>query len=298
MIPESSKRERRKGFFYALISYFMWGILAIYWKLMEDIPSIDILCYRIVFSAIFMVALVIFYKSWPEVRMTFVNLREVKFLAARAIFLASNWLIYIWGINNERIIECSFGYFIMPLAVVLLSFIFLRERLNILETLSAFIALAAVLNLGIKYDHFPWVAIGLAFTFACYALLRKTSRQGALSGLASEVFTLTPFTIIYMFMFTRFSSPAYNSENLFVSLILIICTGAITAVPLILYAYGIRMIKMSTAGIFQYIVPSLTFLIGVFLYKENFSTATLISFTLIWASVIIYIINMFRDSRT
>lgn len=275
----------------------MWGILPIYWKLMKDIPPMDILCYRIVFSAIFMIALVMIYRSWPEARAGFVNLKELKLLIARALFLAVNWLIYIWGINNDHVIECSFGYFIMPLAVIFLSFVFLQERLSILEIISSLIALVAVLNMGIKYDHFPWVAIGLALTFGCYALLRKTSKQGALSGLASEVFVLSPFAIIYMFIFTRFSMPAYNSDNLLISMILIICTGVVTAVPLILYAYGIRRIKMSTAGIFQYIVPTLTFFLGIFLYKEDFSTATLVSFVLIWVSVIIYIINMLRNSR-
>lgn len=297
MHSESANKNRRHGFTYTLISYLMWGILPIYWKLMKTIPSVDILCYRIVFSAIFMFALVMIYKSWAEVRETFINLREFKLLIARAFFLAINWLIYIWGINNDHVIECSFGYFIMPLAVILLSCLFLKEKLNIMEIISSLIALAAVLNLGIKYDHFSWVAIGLALTFGCYALLRKTSRQGALSGLASEVFVLLPFTLIYMLKFTNFSLPAYSSDHLLASMVLIVCTGIVTTVPLILYAYGIRKIKMSMAGIFQYIVPTLTFLIGVFLYKEHFSTATLVSFALIWASVIIYIINMFRDSR-
>lgn len=258
----------------------------------------DILCYRIVFSALFMAILLVWIKNYSELRISFTSWREFKFLAARAFCLGVNWLIYIWGINNNYVIECSFGYFIMPLAVIFLSFVFLRERLNSLEIVSSLIAFAAVLNLGVRYDHFPYVALGLAFTFGCYALLRKTSSQGALSGLAAEVFILSPLAVIYMFVFTRFSTPAYNPENLIRSLMLILGTGLVTALPLILYAYGLRRIKMSTVGIFQYIVPSMTFILGVFLYKEHFSNTMLITFILIWLSVIIYIIHMLRDSRS
>jgi len=185
----------------------------------------------------------------------------------------------------------------MPLAVIFLSFIFLRERLAKLEIISALIALAAVLNLCIKYDHFPFVAIGLAFSFACYALLRKKSPQNSLAGLASEVFILMPFALIYMMFFTRFASPAYSPDEIILSSILIFGTGAVTAIPLILYAYGLMRIKMSTAGIFQYIVPSMTFLLGVFLYNEHFSKTMLITFILIWISVIVYIIHMLRNSQ-
>jgi chloramphenicol-sensitive protein RarD len=284
------------GFWYCFASYALWGVLPIYWKLLSNFDSFTILSHRIIWSFILTLILLFIFSRLNELKVAVKSFKNFASLILRALFVVSNWLIYVWAINDNRILACSLGYFLCPLAAVILGFIFLKERLSKRQTLSLIIVIAAVLNLVFNYGHFPWVSIAIALTFGFYGLLKKTAAMESLPGLSAEVAILTIPAIIYILISGNNSNwSAYDNISLSSSLLLI-GTGIITAVPLLFYAFGVRRIKISTAGFLQYISPTCTFFIGIFIYGETFTNSQLTSFILIWISIIIYMYDIFKTS--
>ena len=280
------------GFWYCVIAYTLWGIFPIYWKCLNNFDSLTILTHRIIWCLVFTFLLLAFAGRISELKSALLSKKNLMSLILRSIFVVSNWLIYVWAINDNRILECSLGYFICPLTAVLLGFIFLKERLSKKQTISLIIVILAVLNLIFNYGHFPWVSIAIALTFAFYGLLKKTAHVESLPGLSAEVALLTVPALIYiLFSGSDSSWTVYHNMSL-LSILLLLGTGIVTAIPLLFYTYGVRRIKISTAGLLQYISPSFTFFIGIFIYNETFSATELFSFILIWISIIIYMSDM------
>lgn len=277
----------RKGILYATASYTVWGLFPMYFKALQSIPPIEILLHRMLWALVFLFMVLAWRKQWSWIPQV---LRQPKLLAgftASASLLSINWFIYIWAINNERVIDASLGYFITPLVSVLLGYVLLHERLRYAQWLAVALASSGVLWLTWQAGHPPWIGLCLAFTFGTYGLLRKTAALGPLEGLSLETLLLFPFALAYLAWLTLQAQTAFPTSPASLQWLLI-AAGPITAIPLLLFAAGARRIPMATLGLLQYIAPSLQLLLGVWLYQESFSQERLLGFIAIWTALLIY----------
>jgi chloramphenicol-sensitive protein RarD len=278
------------GSIYAIAAYVFWGGLPLYWKLLDEYAATEILAHRIVWSFVFVLFLILLTTRWSRIK------DEFRFLVSKASFIFSlllssliisfNWLIYIWAVNTERVVEASLGYYINPLVSVLLGVIFLRERLNMWQTISFVLASIGVAIMTIYYGQVPWAALLLAITFGLYGLAKKVTRLTPLFALAFETLLMLPLAMLYLSYVHVTSSGAFAS-GLGVSLLLM-GAGVVTALPLLWFAHGAQRIPLNMIGFFQYIAPSLTLLLGIFVFQEPFSTVQLVCFVFIWLSVILF----------
>jgi chloramphenicol-sensitive protein RarD len=283
--------SKNSGFWMIIFSYILWGSLPIFWKALSSIPAPVILADRIIWTLIFTVILLIAHRRLIRSIRAIKNIKDFMFLILRAFCLLVNWLVYIWGVNHNHIIDCSMGYFICPLTTVFLGCIILKEKLSKWQLLSVIIVGAAVFNMIYTNDSVPWIALLIALSFSFYSLLRKTSPLESLPGLTSEMFILIIPAVIYLAYYSGLKQQFYFMNESLELNILIILTGIVTATPLLLFANGVRKIKLSLAGLLQYITPTISFLIGVFIYKEPLNSMYITTFSIIWIGVIIFILN-------
>lgn len=280
----------RLGILYAAAAYFLWGFLPIYWKLVNQVPPGDILAHRILWSFVFMIIVVFISKKWhlflKECRIILKDRKKLIGVTLASIAISINWLTFIWAVNNDHVIQASLGYYINPLVSILLGMIVLKETLTRGQKLSFFLAAIGVINLTISYGVFPWVSLFLAFSFAAYGLLKKTVDVNAMFGLTIETMIVTPLALIYLVSIPNSSLAA---DTMFSDLgILLFGAGVVTAIPLLLFASGVKKIPLSMVGFLQYIAPTIMLLLGVFVYQETFSLAHFVSFALIWIALVIY----------
>jgi chloramphenicol-sensitive protein RarD len=277
----------RLGMLFASSAYVMWGLFPLYFKAVQDVPASEILMHRIVWSLGFLAIVLAWRKQWSWIAGV---LRQPKVLAgftASALLLSTNWFIYIWAVNNGRVVDASLGYFINPLVSVLLGSLLLHERLRPGQWAAVALAGAGVAWLTWQGGQPPWIGLALAITFGTYGLLRKTAALGTLEGLSLETLILFPVAIGYLFMLTLDDRNAFVSASAS-SQWLLAAAGPITAIPLLLFAAAARRIPLSLLGILQYIGPTLQLLLGVWLYHEPFGGARLAGFILIWAALAVY----------
>lgn len=275
------------GMLYALCAYLAWGSFPIYFKSLHDIAPLEILLHRMVWALGFLLIVLAVRKQWAWLSAV---LRQPKVLAgftASALLLSTNWFVYIWAVNHDRIIDASLGYFMTPLVNVLLGFLVLGERLRRLQWAAVLIATIGVAWLTWENGHLPWIGLTLGLTFGTYGLLRKTATLGALEGLSLETLLLFPLAILVLGVM------AWNGQNSFIhapatSQWLLVAAGPITAIPLLMFASAARRIPLSTLGLLQYITPTLQLLVGVWLYHEPFNSARLIGFAAIWIALGLY----------
>jgi chloramphenicol-sensitive protein RarD len=275
------------GMLYAAIAYLVWGAFPIYFKALQGIPPLQIMVHRIVWSLLFVLLVLAWRRQWAWISAAFRRPQVLAGFAASALLLSVNWFIYIWAVNNGRVVDASLGYFINPLVNVLLGFLLLHERLRTLQWAAVALAAIGVAWLTWQGGQLPWIGLALAATFGTYGLLRKTASLGPLEGLTLETLLLFPLAAGYLIVLT------VNGQNAFLgappsSQWLLIAAGPITAIPLILFAAGARQISMSLLGILQYIAPSLQLLLGVWLYHEPFGGARLAGFAVIWSALALY----------
>lgn len=279
--------DLNKGVIYAASAYILWGLFPIYWKALQDVPSLQILAHRIVWSLVFVGLILTVRHNWSWLRGTLHRPRVLLTFTVSGILLAVNWFTYIWGVNSGFIVETSLGYFINPLVNVLLGYLILKERLRPAQWLALSIALGGVLYLTFSYGSFPWIAITLAFSFGTYGLLRKTAVLNSAEGLFLETAVLFLPAIGFLLLQEARGVGAFGNASLSTN-ILLIGAGVVTSVPLLLFAAGARRITMTTLGLLQYTAPTLQFLIGVLIYDEPFGPARVIGFSLIWLALILY----------
>lgn len=279
--------ETTKGLLAAILAFVLWGLLPMYWKALKAVPAQEILCHRIVWSCIFSGALLLLIRRTKEVRQAFTSLRHLGQMMLSGILIGGNWLIFIWAVNAGYIVECSLGYYINPLVNVLLGFVVFRDRLRPVQWLAIVFAAAGVLNQLLQFGKLPWIALVLAFSFALYGLARKVMRLGPVSGLFVETTFLTVPAGFFLVSLMVTGQGALGTQGTAINLLLVGC-GAATSIPLILFAYGARRLKLATLGLLQYIGPTGMLLLGIFLYNEPFGTPTLITFSLIWTGVVLY----------
>lgn len=281
------KGNSKNGVFYAVGAYCFWGVLPIYWKMLKSIPAGDILAHRIFWSFIFLAIIITLTKRWQEFKQAFKSLRTVLAIAAASILISLNWLIYIWAVNNNHIIEASLGYYINPLFTIMLGGLVLGEKLDKWQVVALTFALVGVGVITIEYGSIPWVALTLAISFALYGLAKKMSSLSSLNGLTAETMMVAPLAMSFLFFQVAGSSETYAHLTFTLS-ILIPLTGVVTSVPLLLFAQGAKRISLTTLGFVQYLSPSISLLIGIFIYKEPFTIAHQICFGLIWTAIGIY----------
>lgn len=284
-------REQVKAIIVAAGSYVMWGILPIYWKLLQSVPAQEILAHRIVWSFIFLLILLTITGRLKEFAVEVYELahqrwRMVGIISAAAI-LNLNWFTYIWAVNNNHVIQTSLGYYINPLVTVLLGIVVLKEKLSFWQFISFLLAAIGVLILTFHYGTVPWVALSLAITFGVYGLLKKVVNTGAVIGLTIETLLMTIVAALYLSYIHNTGCGNFLTGSTLISALLI-GAGIVTAVPLIFFAYGATRLPLFILGFVQYISPTMTLLLGVFLYHEPFTTYHLISFILIWTGLIIF----------
>ena len=295
-VPASSSdaaREQRSALIAGIAAFGFWGIIPIYWKFLRMVPASEILAHRFVWTTAFLAGLLSWQGRWPEVRQTLRSRRAVLFCVASGTAISLNWFMFIWAVNANRVLETSLGYFMTPLMNVLFGAIFLRERLTRLQLAAVILAVMGVLNLTFGYGRFPWIALGLCCSWGFYALLRKLSGTAAIPGLFFETTMLLPLAIVYLIFLqtkgTLFFSPTHWTQAL-----ILISSGLVTGLPLVWFGHAARHLRLTTIGFLQYLAPSGTFFLGVFLYHEPFTRAHLITFALIWLALIIFTFEMIR----
>jgi chloramphenicol-sensitive protein RarD len=279
--------QSRKGITAALGAYALWGLLPLYWKLLKTVPAPQILGHRVVWSCVFLAGLVTLRREWPGFRAAARNRRVLGIYTGAAAILAVNWLIYIWAVNTDHIVETSLGYFINPLLTVLLSVCFLHEHLRRLQWLAVLLAAAGVSYLTWQHGRVPWIALALAVSFAIYGLLKKQAPLGALHGLMLETAVLLLPALGFLAAADARGTGAFGHTGWQIGWLLAF-TGLVTALPLLLFALAARRVSLSTLGILQYLAPTCQFLIGVAVYREPFNRIQLTGFTLIWTALLLY----------
>lgn len=280
-------REERSGLIAGIAAFATWGLIPVYWKLFRHLPAIEILAHRFVWTTIFLVALLSWQGRWPEVREAMGSRRALLYCVASGLAISINWLFFIWAVNVGRIIETSLGYFMTPLVNVLFGATFLRERLTRWQLISVLLALIGVLNLTFGYGKFPWLAIILCLSFGLYGLLRKKSGVRPIPGLFLETTLLTPIAAGYLVYLGQAGIGTLGSAAWSFVLILM-TTGVVTGLPLVWFGHAARNLRMTTVGFFQYLAPSCSFFLGVFLYREPFTHAHFITFVFIWIALAIF----------
>jgi chloramphenicol-sensitive protein RarD len=281
--------NKLKGLLSAIFAFLIWGFLPLYWKLIQVVPAFEILIHRIIWSTVFLFIILIFQKRLREFAsaLSFKNLK-ISFLSG--IIVGGNWLLYIWAVNSGYVIETSLGYYINPLISVVIGSIFFKENLSYTQIFAVIVASTGVMILTLGYGRFPWIALTLAISFAVYGSLRKISNLGPIIGLQVETFILVIPATFYFFILFNNNSNHFVSLGIFYKLMLA-GAGIVTALPLLFFAEAVRNINLSTVGMLQYIGPTINFLLGVFLFKEEFTIYHLYAFILIWVAVIIFSTN-------
>ena len=286
---KSQHSEATIGIGYALLAFSAWGFLPIYWKLLDTVPSLEILAHRMVWSVLFLVGLLAVQKRLGEFRDLLKTPKYIWMLMGTAVLLGVNWFVYIYGVNTNQIVETSLGYFINPLFNVLLGAIFLNERLNYWQSLALVMAALGVLNFLWDFDSLPWIALSLAFTFSFYGLLRKMIPVKPLVGLLMETVLLAPFAAIMIVVWNVDGTG--NIGGGWRTVFFLVGAGVVTSLPLLWFTNAGKRLRYTTLGFIQYMTPSIQLLIGVYLYHEPFTPTHSITFGLIWAGLVIFSIN-------
>ena len=286
---KSQHTEAQIGVGYALLAFSAWGFLPIYWKLLDTVPSLEILAHRMVWSVLFLMGLLAVQKRLGEFRDLLKTPKYIWMLLGTAVLLGVNWFVYIYGVNTNQIVETSLGYFINPLFNVLLGAIFLKERLNYWQCLALGMAALGVLNFLWEFDSLPWIALSLAFTFSFYGLLRKMIPVKPLVGLLMETVLLAPFAAVMIVVWNVDGTGNIGGD--LEIWIFLVGAGVVTSLPLLWFTNAGKRLRYTTMGFIQYMTPSIQLLIGVYLYHEPFTPTHSITFGLIWAGLVIFSIN-------
>jgi chloramphenicol-sensitive protein RarD len=282
-----SRRRAREGFALTLAAFLLWGFNPFYFKAVADVPPLEILAHRVVWSVALLVP---FYlalrRPWPF-RVLRRDPRLLRMLLASTTIIAGNWLIYIYAIASDQVLQASLGYYITPLVNVAMGILLLRERLTAVQALAVALAATGVVLQAIGVGALPWIGLGIAISFGTYGLLRKQMGIGAIDGMFVEVVLMLPIAFGFLVWWEVAGTAAFSHRGLATDLLLI-AAGPVTAIPLGLFAAGARRITMVALGFCQYLAPSIYFLLGLFWYGEPFGAWSLASFVAIWLAIAVF----------
>ncbi|MDD9179027.1 MULTISPECIES: EamA family transporter RarD [Aliivibrio] len=295
---ELEQQRTRQGVFFALGAYTIWGIAPIYFKTISEVSPFEILSHRVIWSFFFLAGLLFLSKGWKTVSNTLKDKKKMAYLATTGLLIGTNWLIFIWAVTTNHMLNASLGYFINPIFNVMLGMVFLGERLRKLQWLAVTFAVIGVIIQLVTFGSIPIVALALACSFGFYGLLRKKVAMDAQSGLFIETLVMLPIAAVYLLFIA--DSPTSNfAANPITLNLLLVAAGIITTVPLLCFTGAATRLKLSTLGFFQYIGPSLMFILAVGLYGEEFSADKAITFVFIWAALIVFTTDaiLFRKKK-
>lgn len=281
---------RYSGIIAASCAYIIWGVLPIYWKALQTVPALEILCHRMSWSLFVTLAIILFARRTAAFRQAVARRDNLRIFGSSAALLAVNWLIYIWAVNAGYILEASLGYFINPLISVLFGVFFFKERLRPGQIAALFLVLSGVLYLTLYYGRFPWIALSLSATFAVYGLLHKKSSLSSMDALGIEVLLFFLPAAGYLVFVESTGRGAFLGGTA-ADAILLVGAGVVTTFPLLLFGFAAHKIPLSTLGLLQYMAPTINFFIGIFLYHEDFPRERMIGFCIIWAALALYLIE-------
>jgi len=285
-----------KGIGYAIGAYVSWGLLPVYWKFLHHVPAVQLLSHRILWSFLALVIVIVLRYQWRSFRASAFTPQILRFYLLAAVLICINWLTYVWAVNAGHIVETSLGYFINPLFNVLIGVIFLGEHLRPRQWIPLGLAAIGVLYLTVAYGSLPWIALTLAFSFACYGLVKKIAPLGSLFGLTLE----TGILLLPACSFLLYSDITFSGAFLHTGMIsdtLLIGAGVVTTIPLLMFASAAQRIPLSLVGILQYIAPTLQFLIGVLIYKESFTYNQSIGYGIVWIALLLFAVDGYLSHR-
>lgn len=287
----------KQGVLLAIMAYMMWGIAPIYFKALGEVSPFEILCHRIIWSFVFLAALLYFTKGWELIKTTLKSRTKVFYLLVTSVTIGVNWLVFIWAISIDHMLDASLGYYINPLFNILLGMIFLNEQLRKMQWFAVALASIGVLVQLIVFGSVPIIAIVLAISFGIYGLLRKKVNLDAFTGLFIETLVLLPVALVYLFIFADTATSNMSSNSSLLNTLLI-SAGIVTTLPLLCFAGAAVRLRLATLGFIQYIGPSLMFLLAVFVYGEAFTSDKIITFAFIWAALILFTWDGLKNNST
>ena len=290
MSAEQKAAGDRTGVVYGLAAYLVWGFFPLYFKALAGVTPLEVLSHRIVWSVLSLALLITVLRRWSGVRQAFAAPRTLSTLSATTLLIAVNWLVFIYAVGAGKVLESSLGYFINPLVSALLGVLFLGEKLSRNQKASFLLAAAGVILLTIQHGELPWIALTLAFSFGLYGLLRKQAPVDAIAGLTVETLLLFPLAAAYLGWLVYAGRSAFVVAPPRLTLLLT-CSGILTSTPLIWFAAATKHLRLVTIGLMQYLVPTLHFILAVFVFGEAFTATHLLSFALIWAGLILYTVD-------
>ena len=284
------------GILYATLAYAAWGLFPLYFHQLTNVPALEVVLHRTLWSLVFLLGVLIVLKRWAWMPALLRQPRVLGAFALSALLLSGNWVVYVWAVQHQHVVDASLGYFILPLVSVALGYVFLHERPRPGQWLAVAVAAAGVLWLTVQTGRLPWIALVLALTFGFYGLLRKVASLGALEGLVLETMLLAPVTMAVLgYWAWQGQGVLLHGDAAAIGWLLL--AGPLTAIPLLLFAAGARRIPMATMGILQYISPTLQFALGVWIFNEPFQVSRLLGFALIWAALLVYSLEGWWTSR-
>jgi chloramphenicol-sensitive protein RarD len=283
------------GVLIGAMSYVLWGVLAIYWKLLKAVPAYEILAHRVLWSFIFVTAVVLAQGNWAKVKNVLKQKKLMTYIFFASICVSINWFLYIWAVTSGHILDSSLGYYINPLMSIFIGMLVLKEKLNKIQYVALITALVGVIAMVVLYGSIPWVSLGLAVSFALYGLFKKLASVEPIVSLTLETLIVAPVALVFLIIRQVQGYGAFGSSSSVTFLLAF--AGIVTAVPLLLFAEGTRKVKLSTMGFLQYLTPTISLFIGVFVYKESFVAADLFKFGLIWISLAIYSYSLLKKQR-
>ncbi len=286
-----------KGVLFAFSSYALWGFIPIYFKVVSHLAPFEVLCHRVIWSLLLLALLCTYKSGWYDLIRLMKRRKVALTVLLSTLCICTNWLVFIWAVTHQRVLEASLGYFINPLVSVALGYLFLGERMKRLPLISVVVATCGVLVQIVLLGILPWVSLLLAFSFGFYGLLRKTMPLGSIEGLLMETAYLFLPCVFYLLFFANGAPGGAFVEDFFPTGLILSFAGIVTATPLLLFASGARRIPLTAVGILQYTAPTLQFLVAIFLFGEDFSTGKAISFVIIWIALGIYTTHLLREFR-
>lgn len=295
LVPKTGpmNQETNRGLLYGLAAYGLWGVIPIYFKILNAFAnSYDMLAHRIVWSAVMLVIVLTIYRRWSQLRDALIRPRSLIALLVSSILIGLNWFVYIYSIETRRVMQSSLGYFITPLVNVAFGVFLLGERFRRIQGVAVGFGAAGLIVLMTMTDEFPWIALSLTCTFSCYGLFRKLVAAETLVGLAAETFFLTPICLWYLIS----DSTAWQDTD-YAGRWMLVLSGPATIIPLFCFGQAARMLPMTYLGFLQYISPSLQFVLAVFLFGEPLSNLKLAAFSLVWIGLIIVTVDAWRARR-
>ncbi len=278
----------------ALFAFISWGLLPAYWKTMQAVPAISILCHRMIWSCVVIALILSVQHRWNEVGEVVASGKTLLVLLVSGLVVGSNWFLYIWAVNTNYVLETSLGYYITPLCTILFGCLIFKDRLRRAQTISILCAVAGVGYMLVAYGRLPWIALALAFSFSAYGLIRKIVRVMALPGLFIETLFLTIPALTYLIGYAPVQEAFPPTPSL---RLLLMSAGVATSLPLWAFTYSAKNLSLVTLGVLQFIAPSLAFLLGVFAYKESFTSVHLVTFVCIWTGLVIYSVETWLHYR-